>query len=83
MLLQGLLVCIFPCCIFHSPSYIQGVHELLDKLERCALTKPIPRAPGQLALKSLASFLYNELITGCKAGIRDPPDERHLGSDKK
>jgi hypothetical protein len=36
-----------------------------------------------LALKSLASFLYNELITGCKAGIRDPPDERHLGSDKK
>ena len=49
--------------VFQRP----GVHELLAKLKRCALTKPIPRAPGQLALKSMASFLYNELITGCKA----------------
>lgn len=56
------------------PAYAErvGVHELLDKLKRCALTKPIPRAPGQLALKSLASFLYNELITGCKAASSQP-----------
>eukprot|EP00434_Breviolum_minutum_P018271 symbB.v1.2.016120.t1/scaffold1220.1/size130986/5 len=52
------------------PAYAErvGVYDFLLKLKTCALSKPISRQPGHDAFKSLASFLYNELLTGCKAG---------------
>eukprot|EP00913_Durusdinium_trenchii_P010618 g9962.t1 len=53
------------------PAYAErvGVYELLKKLRACAMTKQVQRSPGQAPLKSLASFLYNELITGCQRAI--------------
>ncbi|CAK9003158.1 Putative protein disulfide-isomerase C1F5.02 [Durusdinium trenchii] len=56
------------------PAYAErvGVYELLKKLRACAMTKQVQRSPGQAPLKSLASFLYNELITGCQAATSAP-----------
>ncbi|CAJ1419901.1 unnamed protein product [Effrenium voratum] len=56
------------------PAYAErvGVAPLLEKLKRCAMTKLVGRSAGQPALKALAAFLYNELITGCQEAREAP-----------
>ena len=64
--------CLVPFLVFFKGVFgasAGGVYDFLLKLKTCALSKPISRQPGHDAFKSLASFLYNELLTGCKVGV--------------
>ncbi|CAE7858587.1 unnamed protein product [Symbiodinium microadriaticum] len=65
------------------PAYAEriGVDALLTKLKQTALSKPIPRAPGQPGIKALATFLYHELLTDGQASVQEisPPRPQGVG----